>query len=122
MIKAIIAVFLGILIGFLFTVFLISTARNGGRKKKNKKKREFKKMLVAAVLATYFLGVAIGVFVTLKYDFSQLGSLLTFIAAPTTGAILSYCYVIRAENAIKLKQQYPKETEGYSVDINYTSV
>ena len=72
MIKVIIAVFLGILIGFIFTVFLISTARNGGRKKKNKKKREFKKMLVAAVLATYFLGVAIGVFVTLKYDFSQL--------------------------------------------------
>lgn len=90
-------------------------------RKEKRKKREFKKLLVAMVLATYFFGVGIGTFITLKYDFSQLGGLLTFIAAPTTGAILSYCYVIRTENAIKLKQKYPKETEGYSVDVNNTN-
>lgn len=118
----IVATALGGLLGFLVAVFLIARYRAGKKKTKKPKKREFKKLLVALVLASYFVGLAVGVYVTFKYDYSQLAPLLTFIGAPTTGAILSYCYVIRTENAIKLKQQYPKETEGYSVDINNTSV
>ncbi len=92
------------------------------KRTKKPKKREFKKLLVALVMASYFVGLAVGGYVTFKCDYSQLAPLLTFIGAPTTGAILSYCYVIRTENAIKLKQQYPKGTEGYNVDINNTSI
>lgn len=92
------------------------------KKAKKPKRREFKKLLVVLVLGSYFVGVVFGIYITFRYDYTQLAPLLTFIGAPTTGAILSYCYVIRTENAIKLKQQYPKETEGYSVDINNTNV
>lgn len=100
--------------------------------KKNKKYRkyhkkggpliEFKKIVVVAVLSTYFIGAAFGAYIVLKYDYTQLSPLLAYIGTPTTGAILSYCYVIRTENAIKLKQKYPEETEGYTVDINNTHV
>lgn len=112
---------LGILAGILF-VALFKRIKPVWKGRKTKKKWEFKKIIVTAVLLTYFLGIVVGTAVTIMYDVTQLGALLAFIGTPTTGAILSYCYVIRTENAIKLKQQYPKETEGYSVDINNTSV
>lgn len=115
----------GGLLGLLGAVFLLNGIRllkQSKKKVKKPKKREFKKLLVALVLGSYFVGVVFGIYITFQYDYTQLAPLLTFIGAPTTGAILSYCYVIRTENAIKLKQQYPKETEGYSVDINNTSV
>lgn len=124
----IIAVALGGFLGFLGAVFFAKaykTYQQGKKKEKSTKepkKREFKKLLVALVLTSYFLGVAFGIYIVFRYDYSQLAPLLTFIGAPTTGAILSYCYVIRTENAIKLKQQYPEETEGYTVDINNTNI
>lgn len=89
---------------------------------KKKKKIEFKKLLVISVIATYFLGVGLGVYITITTEPTQLMALLTYIGTPTTGAILSYCWVVRTENAIKLKQQYPKQTEGYTVDINNTNI
>lgn len=108
----------------LVAIILYNKTKITGKQnsKKAKKKIEFKKLLVIAVLATYFLGVAIGFYIVIKFDFSQLGPLLVYIGTPTTGAILSYCYVIRTENAIKLKQLYPAETEGYTVDVNNTTV
>lgn len=84
-------------------------------------KIEYKKLVLNMVLITYFIGVLIGI-ITVQNDTNQLSALLAFIGTPTTGAILSYCYVIRTENAIKIKQRYPKETEGYTVDINNTTI
>lgn len=124
MYKIAIAFLLGIASFFVFTV-LIKNYKNTKRNKKkvkNGRKPEFKKIVVSSVLLTYFLGVIFGAYIVFKYDYSQLAPLLTFIGAPTTGAILSYCYVIRTENAIKLKKQYPEETDGYTVDINNTTV
>lgn len=124
MYKIAIAFLLGIASFFAFTVLIKqykSTKRNKKRVK-NGRKLEFKKLVVSSVLLTYFLGVVFGAYIVFKYDYSQLAPLLTFIGAPTTGAILSYCYVIRTENAIKLKKQYPEETDGYTVDINNTTV
>lgn len=123
MLKVIIACIIG-LVPFLILALALKHNYREKRRKDRRKKQilEFKKILVAAVLATYFIGGAFGAWVVLKYDYSQLSSLLAYIGAPTTGAILSYCYVIRTENAIKLKQKYPQETEGYTVDINNTTV
>lgn len=125
MFKLAIAFLLGVTSFFLFMLYLKNTSK-GRRKrirtKKDGRKPEFKKIVVSSALLTYFLGVVFGAYIVFKYDYSQLAPLLTFIGAPTTGAILSYCYVIRTENAIKLKQQYPEETEGYTVDINNTTV
>lgn len=115
---------MGIASFFLFMVLLrtYNTKKKKKKVKKDGRKPEFKKLVVSSVLLTYFLGVVFGAYIVFKYDYSQLAPLLTFIGAPTTGAILSYCYVIRTENAIKLKKQYPEETEGYTVDINNTTV
>jgi hypothetical protein len=109
---------------FFLVTFCLKKILESKKKKGNKggRKPEFKKIVVASVLTTYFLGVGFGAYIVFKYDYSQLAPWLTFIGAPTTGAILSYCYVIRTENAIKLKQLYPAETEGYTVDVNNTSV
>ena len=123
--NTVISAALGGLLGFLVAVFFIKwykLLKQSKKKAQKPKKREFKKLLVALVLGSYFVGVVFGIYITFQYDYTQLTPLLTFIGAPTTGAILSYCYVIRTENVIKLKQQYPKETEGYSVDINNTNV
>ncbi len=125
MAKVIIAFVIG-LTPFVLMITLIRRNNKRPKRPSNKQNKgprmEFKKIVVAAVLATYFIGLGFGAWIVLKYDYSQLSSLLTYIGAPTTGAILSYCYVVRAENAIKLKRMYPEETEGYNVDLNNTSV
>ena len=106
---------IGLVVGYILALQQV-------KKKQGKRKMEFKKMIVIAVILTYFLGVGLGVYITITTDPTQLMALLTYIGTPTTGAILSYCWVVRTENAIKLKQQYPKQTEGISVDLNNTQI
>ncbi len=72
------------------------------RKKKAKpKKREFTKQIVAAVLLTYFLGVAIGAVVVLRTAPDQLYAYLTFIGAPTATTVGFYCWKAKNENMNK---------------------
>ena len=123
MFKIAIAFLIGLCPIIVLVIGLRYDAKNK-RKRKNKppRKIEFKKILVTSVLITYFLGVIFACYIIYAYDYSQLSALLAYLGTPTTGAIFSYCYVIRTENAIKLKRMYPEETEGYTVDINNTNV
>lgn len=114
-------------VGSIFGALMVIYAFNLKRPKRKKKKQdqvkiEFKKKMVFLVLMTYFIGVAIGAYIVILVDPSQLSYLLTYIGGPTTGAILSYCWVVRTENAIKLKKAYPEETEGVPIDLNNTNM
>ena len=82
-----------------------------------KHKIEFVKIIVFFVILTYFVGVYVGIKVTL-IDFSQLGVLLAFIGTPTAATIGFYCWKAKAENIIKIKKNNPEETAGIPVDLN----
>lgn len=75
-------------------------------------KIEFSKLVVAAVMATYFIGVSIGAIVVLQKAPDQLAPYLTFIGAPTATAIGFYAWKAKAENVIKLGRD-PLRGDGY---------
>lgn len=79
------------------------------KKKKPKKKREFTKQIVAAVLATYFFGVAIGAIVVLRTAPDQLYAFLTFIGAPTATTVGFYCWKAKNENLHKHQKGRPAD-------------
>lgn len=82
------------------------------RKKKAKpKKREFTKQIVAAVLLTYFLGVAIGAVVVLRTAPDQLYAYLTFIGAPTATTVGFYCWKAKNENMNKHPSAFTQPPE-----------
>ena len=118
-------IILGILLGFLiFCIFFgIANKRRWFKRKDGKKKAKpnFTKAVLVAVLFTYFIGLAIGIKVTLA-DFSQFGVLATYIAAPTTTVIALYCWKAKAENLVKIKQGYPEETKDIPVDLNNINI
>lgn len=111
---------LGIVLGFFLFFLLFRIANSRGRKVKGSRKLpkpNFTKAVLVAVLCTYFVGLYVGIRVTIT-DYSQFGVLATYIAAPTTTVIALYCWKAKAENIIKIKQGHPKETEGVPVDLN----
>ena len=91
------------------------------RSKKKLPKPNFTKLVLVAVLFTYFVGLYIGIKVTL-IDYSQFGVLATYIATPTTTVIALYCWKAKAENIIKIKKGYPEETKDISVDLNNINI
>lgn len=84
---------------------------------KTRRKLEFSKIVLALILLTYFVGVFIGVKVSL-IDISQLGVLLAYIGTPTAAAIGFYCWKAKAENIVKIKRDNPEETQGIPIDLN----
>lgn len=118
---------MALVIGGLAAVLIMFLIANSGNKKQGKqtavnklkspRKLEFSKIVLTFVLLTYFVGVFIGVKVSL-IDFSQLGVLLAYIGTPTAAAIGFYCWKAKAENIVKIKKDNPEETEGISVDLN----
>lgn len=104
----------GAFLGFLAAAcFWAGNVRKRARKagKKDRGKMEFSKVILLLVMATYFVGVVIGVKVTL-IDFTQLGVLLTFIGAPTATAIVFYAWKAKAENIVKIKKANPDVIEN----------
>lgn len=114
--KYLICGILGIAIGFFIFYLLFRIANQNRRVKPN-----FTKAVLVAVLCTYFVGLYIGIKVTL-IDYSQFGVLATYIATPTTTVIALYCWKAKAENIIKIKKGYPEETKDISVDLNNVNV
>lgn len=108
----------------LAILFLVVNSANRKQKKqietktlKAPRKLEFSKIVLALVLLTYFVGVVIGVKISL-IDISQLGVLLAYIGTPTAAAIGFYCWKAKAENIVKIKKENPEETAGIPVDLN----
>lgn len=125
---AIIGIAAGIFVSLLFFRIQIEKkrkrrARIKQSKEKRKQEREkisFTKVILSVVLLTYFVGLVVGIYVTLK-EFSQFGILATYIATPTTTVIALYCWKSKAENMIKLKKFFPEETKDISIDLNNIS-
>ena len=121
--KCLLCGILGIVLGFFLFYLLFRIANSRSYQKRKVKdsrklpKPNFTKAVLVAVLCTYFVGLYVGIRVTLT-DYSQFGVLATYIAAPTTTVIALYCWKAKAENIIKIKQGHPKETEGVPVDLN----
>lgn len=69
---------------------------------------EFSKAIVSCVMATYFVGLTVGVFAVLairraspEYAVQALTALLTYIGAPTATAIGFYAWKAKNENIHK---------------------
>lgn len=103
----------GAFLGFLAAAILWANTKKRRRPAAKRFNLEFSKLVLLLVMATYFVGVVIGVKVTL-IDFSQLGVLLTFIGAPTATAIVFYAWKAKAENIVKIKKANPDVIENHA--------
>jgi len=92
---------------------------NKFKRRTKRPKREFTKQIVAAVLLTYFLGVAIGAVVVLYKAPDQLTAYLAFIGAPTATTVGFYCWKAKAENINKYKG-VPTEPAETAPEISET--
>lgn len=98
-------------------VCLAEMVRKNRRRRKKKRKIEFSKIVLSSVLATYFVGLYVGIKVVF-IDVTQLGVFLAYIGTPTATAIGFYSWKAKAENIVKIKKANPEETEGTPVDLN----
>lgn len=71
-------------------------------------KKTYTKILVFAVMLTYFLGFILGGILSVFYP-EHLGEWLTFIGVPTSTAIGFYCWKAKAENSLKIQKGIAKE-------------
>lgn len=127
--KIIMVVIAGIVAGIIISLLFFRVqaekkwkkrVRAKGNREKREQEREkisFTKAVLSVVLLTYFVGLVVGIYVTMK-DYSQFGILATYIATPTTAVIALYCWKSKAENMIKLKKYFPEETKDIPVDLN----
>lgn len=69
-----------------------------------KSKKTYTKILVFAVMVTYFLGFIVGGILTIIYP-EHLGEWLTFIGGAAVTAIGFYCWKAKAENISKAEDK-----------------
>lgn len=105
------------LIGGIAAVLLFGGRRSRRKKEQDRRKIEFSKLVLSAVLLTYFAGFVVGVRVVIL-DPSQLGVFLAYVGTPAATAIGFYSWKAKAENVVKIKQANPMATEGMPVDLN----
>ncbi|MDF1494067.1 hypothetical protein [Caproiciproducens sp. CPB-2] len=109
------------LIAGVAAVLLIESRKKKRKRRRRKKgaahKVEFSKIILFAVLCTYFVGLYVGVKIV-YIDVTQLGVLLAYIGTPTATAIGFYSWKAKAENVVKIKKANPDATEGTPVDLN----
>ena len=105
------------LIGGIAAVLLFGGRRSRRKKEQDRRKIEFSKLVLSAVLLTYFAGFVIGVRVVIL-DPSQLGVFLAYVGTPAATAIGFYSWKAKAENVVKIKKANPEATEGMPVDLN----
>ena len=116
------------LLGALFIVIVYMNRRtnqHGRTRRRNEpqdkgaarpRRIEFSKLVLSAVLLTYFFGFAVGTW-AVTVDVSQLGVFLTYVGTPTGMAIGFYAWKAKAENIVKIKRANPEETDGAPVDL-----
>ncbi|MFI3254516.1 MAG: hypothetical protein R3Y63_09305 [Eubacteriales bacterium] len=79
------------------------------RTRKKKKPLEFSKIIMLIVFATYFVGFLVGVSVVWEHP-EELGTLLTYIGAPTAMSVGFYSWKAKAENCLKMTKHAPEGT------------
>lgn len=74
------------------------------------KRFEFSKLILSLVMATYFIGLVLGIWVVIKllktspqYLATVICGVLSYIGAPVSVAIAFYSYKAKAENVEKIK-------------------
>lgn len=107
------------LVGGFAAVLLLSGRRPRRRRegKRSRRKIECSKLVLWAVLCTYFAGFGVGVWAVVL-DVSQLGVFLAYVGTPTATVIGFYSWKAKAENVVKIKKANQEETEGMPVDLN----
>ncbi len=76
------------------------------RGEKRSRRIEFSKIVLLAVLTTYFVGFAVGIR-AVYLDPMQLSVFLTYVATPTATVIGFYSWKAKAENVVKIRQMHP---------------
>ena len=105
------------LIGGIAAVLLFGGRRSRRKKEQDRRKIEFSKLVLSAVLLTYFAGFIVGARAVIL-DPNQLGVFLAYVGTPAATAIGFYSWKAKAENVVKIKQANPTATEGIPVDLN----
>ena len=105
------------LAGGIAAVLLFGGRRSRRKKEQNRRKIEFSKLVLSAVLLTYFAGFIVGARAVIL-DPNQLGVFLAYVGTPAATAIGFYSWKAKAENVVKIKKANPEETEGMPVDLN----
>lgn len=107
------------LVGGIAAVLLFGRRRSRRRtgSKEERRKIECSKLVLWAVLMTYFAGFIVGARAVVL-DPSQLGVFLAYVGTPTATVIGFYSWKAKAENVVKIKQANPAATEGMPVDLN----
>lgn len=72
--------------------------------------KTYTKILVAAVMGTYFFGVIYGAVFCFCAG-AYLGEYLSFIGVPTATAIGFYCWKAKAENMIRMRAEVPQKEQ-----------
>ena len=108
------------LVGGFAAVLLLSGRRPRRRRegKQSRRKIECSKLVLWAVLCTYFAGFGVGVWAVVL-DVSQLGVFLAYVGTPTATVIGFYSWKAKAENVVKIKKANQEETEGMPVEDVY---
>ena len=99
----------GIIAGFLIAALLLRVQLRQRRRsrKQEQRKTEFSKIVLLLVMATYFVGLIVGIRIVL-IDTGQLSALLVYIGGPTTTAIAFYSWKAKAENLLKIQKENPE--------------
>lgn len=105
------------LAGGIAAVLLFEGRRSSRKKEQDRRKIEFSKLVLSAVLLTYFAGFIVGARAVIL-DPNQLGVFLAYVGTPAATAIGFYSWKAKAENVVKIKRANPTATEGIPVDLN----
>jgi len=95
----------GIIAGFLIAALLLRVQLR--QRRRSRKQEEFSKIVLLLVMATYFVGLIVGIRIVLL-DTGQLSALLLYIGGPTTTAIAFYAWKAKAENLLKIQKENPE--------------
>jgi F0F1-type ATP synthase assembly protein I len=86
-----------------------------------KKKFEFSKILAVNLIASYYVGVIIGV-ISVIVDSSNINSLLTYIGGVVGVGLSFFLWKAKAENVVKIKKDSGMDITQIPEDQNFSNI